>query len=118
MKFVPSPAAPLLGMLGSDEYFNNAAATGLIRSAGIWLFVNATPVTGSFSGASPRKSPLFRAAVGMAEMTVVDAIRRNPSKLPKKNSLFFRIGPPTAPPYSLRLNGGFGNPVAKKFLAE
>ena len=49
--------------------------------------------------------------------TGAEVTRRNPSKVPKKNSLSFRIGPPSEPPYSLRLNGGLGRLVAKKFLA-
>src|SRR5437867_12346412 len=118
MKLFPRPAAPVPGIFGSEENFINSRAAVLMRSEGIWLFGNAVPVSGSRIAGRPLKFPLFRAAVGMAEMTVVDWRRRSPSKLPKKKSLFLRIGPPNDPPNSFRLKAGLGRLVAKKFLAE
>ena len=89
-----------------------------MRSAGIWLLAKDVPVWGSRMGDKPAKLPAFSAAVGIAEMTVVEARRRSPSKDPKKNSLSLTMGPPAEPPNSLRLKGGLGKLVAKKFFAD
>src|SRR6058998_367943 len=115
MKLLPSPAAPVPDMFGSEAYWSNCFEAELMRSAGIWLLGKGEPVWGSRMVARPAKLPDFRAVVGRAEITVVEARRRSPSNEPKKNNLSFTTGPPAEPPNSLRLNGGFGRPVAKKF---
>src|SRR5438445_9102690 len=90
---------------------------GLIRVEGIWLPPTGALVSGSRTAASPAKFPDLIAALGWAVTTGVEVTRRSPSNVPKKKSLFFRIGPPREAPYSLRLNAGLGRLVAKKLLA-
>src|SRR5215212_4698733 len=68
---------------------------------------------------SCEKSPFTCAGVGTVVILGLVTTRRYSSKLLKKNVLSCRIGPPTAPPNWLRLNGGRGLPIRfwKKSLA-
>ena len=52
------------------------------------------------------KSPLRKSAVGTEDSTEKPVRSNVPSQFPKKNSLFFLIGPPRLPPSMLRLPSG------------
>src|SRR5262245_37910699 len=51
--------------------------------------------------------PAACADVGIVENAAACLSCRKPSKSPKKNALFFTIGPPATAPYWLRVSGGF-----------
>src|SRR5262245_39762914 len=93
----------------------SVVAFASIRLAGIWLFGNGEPDSGSIIVDRPVKLPARIAAVGMNKVYVVGRRSRSPSKPPKKKVLFLMIGPPIMAPNSLRLNGGLVR--AKKFRA-
>ena len=62
------------------------------------------------AGLTGPNAPALAAAFGTVVISVLPRSSCSRSTPPKKNSLFFRIGPPPAAPNWLRLNGGGSSP--------
>src|ERR1017187_10279429 len=93
-----------LGRFGVGMRASSFAATGSSRDVGISAFGNGSLFNGSI-GLEPmvfEKSPARSAVVGgYAEETTLCAMLFRPWKVPKKKTLFRRMGPPMVPPYWL-----------------
>jgi hypothetical protein len=86
---------------GSGNMSIICRAVGSMRSAGIVLFANGRPVSGSRT--VPVKIPCRSFAVGTVVCRVTPCVRRVASTSPKKNALLLMIGPPMLPPKSFCL---------------
>src|SRR5258708_40287326 len=73
------------------------SASGLMRSAGIVLFGNATPVNGSLTVIAP-KLPARCASESTLIVVVLPRRLRKPTKQPNPNNGFLTTCPPSPPP--------------------
>ncbi len=97
--------------MGTGVYWMKFLVTLEIRSAGMTLSGNGRPARGSRMTppgrveVKPFRLPASCAGVGTLALRVLFWRLRSFSKSPKKNSLFFRMGPPAVKPNWFCLKG-------------